>query len=293
MRDDDNGVSSSVPKYEDMFELGTCSYTGPMFGSRCPMPRAGSEAHTRECEVEALTGVLHSTYRTLDVYGTRRLGRLVVEDLEMSNRQWHSNGKDPEGRSSAAAIPPRQTSALLFSFKLPRGSYATTVLREFCKVPLQMEKSDKMIREADHRAKKRLKAKGSPSISTAQAPPPAPMSVEELVSCCKKHGIPFQGPRVTFNTDRYRVLYLRGKRKPRRHSLVVYQPNSKATTTRPARNISEWSRLLKYKHTARLSDEKCMMASLGCKKTGLSPLSVCNRNRTSDTLLQSQPSLWE
>ena len=31
-----------------------------------------------------------------------------------------------------------------------------------------------------------------------------------------------------------------------------------------------------------------MMASLGCKKTGLSPLSVCNRNRTSDTLLQSQ-----
>eukprot|EP00946_MAST-07B_sp_MAST-7B-sp1_P002608 g2608.t1 len=295
VRDENNGVSSSVPKYEDMFELGTCSYTGPMFGSRCPMPRAGSEAHIRESEVEDLGGVLHTTYRTLDVYGTRRLGRLVVEDLEMSICQWHSNGKDPEGSSSsssssaAAANPSTKRSALLFSFKLPRGSYATAVLREFCKVPLQMEKSDKIIREDDHRAKKRLKAKVSSPVSTAQTPPPAPMSVDELVSCCKKHGIPFQGPQVTFNTDGYRVLYLRGKRKPRRHSLVVYQPNSKATTSRPTRNISEWSRLLKYKHTARLSDEKCMMASLGCKKTELSPLSVCNRNRTSDTSLHLQP----
>ena len=283
---------------ESLFEQGSCSFTGPMFGSRCPVPREGSEAYARENEIEALSGVLHTTYRALGVFGTRRLGRLVIQDLGMSVCDWQladdaaavtataaaaeTTATATAAAAAAAAVAAAaSTSALLFSFSLPTGSYATAVLREFCKVPLRMEKADRAKREDEHeRAKKKLKSQGSAaSSSLSQAQPPEPMSAEELVACCRKNNIPFEGPRMALNTvNCYRILYLRGKRKPRRHSLVVFQPNDGSDPSRPRRGIKEWSNLLKYRHTARLSDEKGILTTLGCKTTALGPLSVCNRH---------------
>lgn len=272
---------TKTPDCESLFKEGSCSYTGPMFGARCPVPRGGSEAYERESEVEALSGILHTTYRTLDVFGTRRPGRLVIQDLGISISEWKEREHESEeaagtGKASAHA----SKSGLLFSFSLPTGSYATAVLREFCKVPLRLEKADRTNREDEHeRAKKRLKSQEPAEVSVSlQVPSPEPMSVEELVECCQENNIPYEVPRMALRQQTYQILYLRGKRKPRRHSLVLFQPNDGSDPNRPRRDIKEWSTLLKYKHTGRLSDEKSMLSSLGCKKTALSPLSVCNRH---------------
>ena len=141
-----------------------------------------------------------------------------------------------------------------------------------------MEKIERQERRDDHeRAKKKLKSEVSSEVATLQ---PVPMNIDELVECCQKHNIPFERPTVRLSDNHYRILFLRGKRKPRRYSLVIFQPNDGSDPRRPRKGIAEWSSLLKYRHTARLSDEQGILATLGCKKTELGPLSVCNKNCT-------------
>ena len=107
----------------------------------------------------------------------------------------------------------------------------------------------------NERAKKRLKSQEPAEVSVSlQVPSPEPMSVEELVECCQENNIPYEVPRMALRQQTYQILYLRGKRKPRRHSLVLFQPNDGSDPNRPRRDIKEWSTLLKYKHTGRLSD---------------------------------------
>ncbi|MDR1045696.1 MAG: tRNA pseudouridine(13) synthase TruD [Candidatus Adiutrix sp.] len=85
---------------------GELTHTGPVFGAK--MKEAGGPA--AELEARALRE-LDLTGRDLDRAGAgdRRANRLLIPDLAV--------GEDPEG--------------LRFSFSLPKGAYATSVMREF------------------------------------------------------------------------------------------------------------------------------------------------------------------
>ncbi|MDZ4771993.1 MAG: tRNA pseudouridine(13) synthase TruD [Planctomycetota bacterium] len=85
------------------------THTGPMFGSE--MRAATGVAGELEDTVFAASGVRLEQLRKAQLQGTRRAGRIFVDDIAIDSIE---NG-------------------LLVSFRLPKGSYATTVLREFTK----------------------------------------------------------------------------------------------------------------------------------------------------------------
>lgn len=88
------------------------SFTAPLFGSK--MWAAQDEAGRLEASVLAEAGVALSDFQRVGVEGSRRLGRLLLGDLQ----------------TSATA------DGLCLTFSLPKGAFATTILREFMKVDL-------------------------------------------------------------------------------------------------------------------------------------------------------------
>jgi tRNA pseudouridine13 synthase len=90
------------------------TYTGPVYGAR--MRPASGVADELEREVLASSGVDAAAFSRARLNGTRRAARLFVEDLELVEH--------PDG--------------VRLRFSLPKGAYATTLLREFMKseVPL-------------------------------------------------------------------------------------------------------------------------------------------------------------
>lgn len=91
------------------------TWTGPIFGSR--LTRATGRPGEIESELESRAGLGQEVLRRHRANGTRRAGRLLLE---------------------SCAITPRD-GRLEFSFALPKGSYATTVMREFMKSPTVVE----------------------------------------------------------------------------------------------------------------------------------------------------------
>lgn len=91
------------------FERREITYTGPIYGAR--MKWAEGEAGELEHRVMDEAEVTEDMFRKARLDGTRRAARLFVEDLRIEP---HDLG-------------------LVFTFSLPKGSYATTVLREFTK----------------------------------------------------------------------------------------------------------------------------------------------------------------
>jgi len=91
------------------FELDEITYTGPIYGSR--MWWAGGRPGELERQVLEQAGVTEDMLHRAHLSGSRRRARLLLDDLEIAAH--------PDG--------------LLFTFSLPKGSYATTVLREFMK----------------------------------------------------------------------------------------------------------------------------------------------------------------
>ena len=85
------------------------SFTGPMYGHK--MRWASGEACSLERDILAQAGITEAQLKKAGADGTRRIGRIFIDDLDV---QAHKHG-------------------LHFSFTLPPGSYATTVLREFIK----------------------------------------------------------------------------------------------------------------------------------------------------------------
>ncbi len=94
---------------EPRFERDEITYTGPIYGSR--MWWAGGRPGQLEREVLEGAEVTEDLLRRARLSGTRRRGRVLLNDLQIVAH--------PDG--------------LLFTFSLPKGSYATTVLREFIK----------------------------------------------------------------------------------------------------------------------------------------------------------------
>ena len=85
------------------------SFTAPMFGSK--MRPAQGEAAQLEDEIAAETGLTDANWRRMHTEGTRRMGRLFAAELDVLPH--------PLG--------------LELAFALPKGAFATTLLREFMK----------------------------------------------------------------------------------------------------------------------------------------------------------------
>jgi len=91
------------------FERDELTYTGPIYGSR--MWWASGEPGELERDVLDREGVTEDLLRRAHLNGSRRPARLLLDDLDVETH--------PDG--------------LLFTFSLPKGCYATTVLREVMK----------------------------------------------------------------------------------------------------------------------------------------------------------------
>ncbi|MBK8046815.1 MAG: tRNA pseudouridine(13) synthase TruD [Anaerolineales bacterium] len=99
-------VAAEQPRYA-AHEI---SFTAPMYGSK--MWPAQAVAGELEAAILAESGITMDVFAQRHVEGTRRLGRLLIPDLTVA----------PAG------------DALVIAFMLPKGGFATTVMREFMKV---------------------------------------------------------------------------------------------------------------------------------------------------------------
>ncbi len=93
----------------ERFREGAITYTGPIYGAK--MRWATGKPSDLEREVLASRGVSVETLNRARLNGSRRTARLFVGDLEIEEH--------PKG--------------VCFTFSLPKGSYATTLMREFMK----------------------------------------------------------------------------------------------------------------------------------------------------------------
>ena len=89
------------------------SFTAPMYGPK--MWAATGEAGELEAAILAESPVGMDALAAVRVEGTRRMGRLLATDVQ---------------------ITPAVEDGLTLSFSLPKGAFATTLLREFMKVDL-------------------------------------------------------------------------------------------------------------------------------------------------------------
>jgi tRNA pseudouridine13 synthase len=99
-------LDQEQPRYERM----EISFTAPLYGPK--MWLAHDEARTLEAHILAAAGLTLDHFQRAKVDGSRRLGRLKLAELELR----------------------RQADGLLISFFLPKGAFATTVLRELMKL---------------------------------------------------------------------------------------------------------------------------------------------------------------
>lgn len=102
-------VAAEQPRYVAQ----EISFTAPLFGSK--MWTAKENAGALEAAIQVQADVDAEDWRKVKVNGSRRYGRILLPDLTITQ-----NGAD----------------ALEFHFSLPKGSFATVVLREFMKVDL-------------------------------------------------------------------------------------------------------------------------------------------------------------
>ncbi len=89
------------------FDRDEITYTGPIYGHK--LWWAGGDPGELEARVVAKEGITDRHWARAQLKGTRRRARIVLHDLDVTDH--------PEGLS--------------FRFTLPKGAYATTVMREF------------------------------------------------------------------------------------------------------------------------------------------------------------------
>ena len=101
-------VAVEQPRYEAQ----EISFTAPMFGPK--MWAATDAAAELEAEILAETPVTMAHFEAARMEGTRRLGRLLLPDCTVEKNE--------------------TLQGLTISFSLPKGAFATTILRELMKV---------------------------------------------------------------------------------------------------------------------------------------------------------------
>lgn len=102
-------VVEDVAAEQERYLAREISFTAPVFGFK--MKRAQGDAAALEAQIEAETGITDAQWRAAHSEGTRRMGRLLLDDLSVDA---HDQG-------------------IRVSFTLPKGAFATTILREFMK----------------------------------------------------------------------------------------------------------------------------------------------------------------
>ncbi len=103
-------VAVDVVAEQPRYAAHEISFTAPMYGSK--MWPAEAVSGELEAAVLAESGITLEVFAQRHVEGTRRLGRLLIPDLTVT----------PAG------------DGLEISFMLPKGGFATTVMRELMKV---------------------------------------------------------------------------------------------------------------------------------------------------------------
>ncbi|MGQ9543992.1 MAG: tRNA pseudouridine(13) synthase TruD [Candidatus Bathyarchaeia archaeon] len=103
-------IVEDVEHEQQRYEAFEISFTAPIYGSR--MWRATGSAGELESNILREAGVTLDMFSKAKVKGTRRLGRLMLSDLQVNLKG----------------------SNLVVSFSLPKGAFATSVLREIMKI---------------------------------------------------------------------------------------------------------------------------------------------------------------
>ena len=104
-------VVTDQPKEQSRFEQKEISFTAPIYGPK--MWDAEAESGEFEQEVLAMSGLEMDSLAKAKMMGTRRLGRILPDDLTVVQTE----------------------AGIVVQFSLPKGAFATTVLREIMKVP--------------------------------------------------------------------------------------------------------------------------------------------------------------
>ena len=91
------------------FKQQLISYTGPIFGSKMPMPSLS--ALTNEQKILEQEDISQEHFQRAKLDGTRRIAWLPLPSLQITPEETH----------------------LWFEFSLPKGCYATVIMREFLK----------------------------------------------------------------------------------------------------------------------------------------------------------------
>lgn len=116
-------LAAEQPRYEAK----EISFTAPMYGPK--MKPATNDADALETNILAESGVTINHLRRAKVDGTRRLGRLLIPDMTVKTE---TNETSTEQNNNSTA----ENGQLIIEFFLPKGAFATTVLREIMKVDL-------------------------------------------------------------------------------------------------------------------------------------------------------------
>ncbi len=96
-------------KEQKRYDNHEISFTAPIYGYK--MWEAAADSGELEQKILSEQGMSLEKLRLAKIKGTRRLGRLLIKDLLIESK--------PEG--------------LLLTFSLPKGAFATNVLREIMK----------------------------------------------------------------------------------------------------------------------------------------------------------------
>lgn len=128
-------VAAEQPRYVAQ----EISFTAPLFGAK--MWAAKDEAGALEAAIEAQAMVDAADWRQVKVNGSRRYGRVLLPDLAVTPKCLHELPHNSEHAGTRPAVPAEPqvapgADALEFTFSLPKGAFATVVLREFMKVDL-------------------------------------------------------------------------------------------------------------------------------------------------------------
>lgn len=108
------------------------SFTAPLYGAK--LWPAQAEAGALEEAIQAEAAVKPEDWRKARVDGTRRYGRLLLPELLISPKSGSDMALPVDSHLEETSAQRR--AALEFTFILPKGSFATIVLREFMKVAL-------------------------------------------------------------------------------------------------------------------------------------------------------------
>jgi tRNA pseudouridine13 synthase len=132
-------VAAEQPRYAAQ----EISFTAPLFGAKMWAAKDDAGALEEAIQTQAMVDV--ADWRKAKMDGSRRYGRLLLSDLIITKKQLAATDgtiAPEEIRSDNDLVTQREaptaanTDALEFSFSLPKGAFATVVLREFMKVDL-------------------------------------------------------------------------------------------------------------------------------------------------------------